>query len=187
MAGNAKSARKVRVPAEVGNPNRSSKVSRHGTLELIAGYHSYSFTGPCWGPRSSARALKEDRRSCHDHGPPPWARLLAQSRPAGVAHLFVHPEIRPAAARWPSRGDCWRRAVEAGPSRSSIATNGSRVRAQSSAGAETPAPSDMVSDWRLYIILLFSFTPITEEKNRIAKSYADHYGKRHRVTTPHET
>jgi hypothetical protein len=42
----ATSASKVRVPAAVGNPNRSSTVYRHRPLELIAGYHSDSFTGP---------------------------------------------------------------------------------------------------------------------------------------------
>jgi hypothetical protein len=40
----------------------------------------------------------------------------------------------------------------------------------------------MVSDWQLYLILLFSPASHSEEESRDEKGYADDYRKRRRVT-----
>jgi impB/mucB/samB family protein len=49
------------------------------------------------------------------------------------------------------------------------------------------APNNTVSDWRLYIILLcFSMPYLPTEEKRDAQGHADHYRKRHRVTSSYE-
>jgi hypothetical protein len=70
----AKSVVKVRVPAEVSNLCSDSKPSGHEVIELIAGYRSYSFTGPFWP------AVRAGRRPGSDNAH--YGNLAARGRTA---------------------------------------------------------------------------------------------------------